>query len=166
MRAVINTLINTFAPAFRWGILLGIVAFVVCISKKYDRKKTAYWSLLFAYIGAVIGETVLSGHLYLSRSYQLIPFGSIESIISLGRYSYIWQLVLNIIMFIPLGAFLYVGKKKRKTSIIIGAVASLLIEITEYITMTGIFYVDDLMMNTLGAFIGYAFARLLYKKNQ
>ena len=50
-----NTLINAIVPALRLAIPFGIIALVFCIIRKYDRKKTAYWSLFSAYIGAVIG---------------------------------------------------------------------------------------------------------------
>ena len=63
-----NTLINAIVPALRLAIPFGIIALVFCIIRKYDRKKTTYWTLFSAYIGAVIGETILSGQRYASRS--------------------------------------------------------------------------------------------------
>ena len=157
-----NGLINALAPAIRWGMPLGVIALVICLIKKYDRKKTAYWSLFFAYIGALIGETILSGHLYASRSFQLIPFKALLFDLSPARHTVLLQLLLNIVLFIPMGVFLYLGKRKLATSVMIGLTVSLVIEIIEFITKTGVFDIDDLIMNTLGTLIGFVAAKLFF----
>ena len=161
-----NTLINAIVPALRLAIPFGIIALVFCIIRKYDRKKTTYWSLFSAYIGAVIGETILSGQRYASRSIQLIPFESVITGLFLGRHTPILQMALNMVLFIPMGVFLYLGKRKPMVSVLIGLGSSLVIEIVEYITKTGVFDIDDLIMNTLGTVIGYFIAKLVFGRRK
>jgi glycopeptide antibiotics resistance protein len=158
MGRIMNELINLLAPAIRWGMPFAIVALIVCLIRKYERRKTTFWTLLLAYGGALIGETVLSGHKYALSSYQLVPFNSLMS--GLSWRTVLLQLVLNIVLFIPLGVFLYIGKRKLAISVIIGFGVSLAIEIIEYITKTGVFDVDDLIMNTLGTLIGFVICSL------
>ena len=51
-------------------------------------------------------------------------------------------------------------------SVLIGLGSSLVIEIVEYITKTGVFDIDDLIMNTLGTVIGYFIAKLVFGRRK
>lgn len=68
------------------------------------------------------------------------------------------NVLLNIAMFIPLGFLLPCIKDwfcKWYLMFITGFGTSLLIEIIQYITIRGLFDVDDLFTNTVGAMLGY-----------
>ncbi|WP_166670861.1 VanZ family protein [Olivibacter sp. XZL3] len=62
----------------------------------------------------------------------------------------------NIIMFVPMSLFLYIvfGVRKYSRLFLIGFLASLIIEIVQYVTGIGIPDIDDLIFNTAGAFLG------------
>lgn len=77
--------------------------------------------------------------------------------------SAIWQVIFNIMMFLPLGMYLryYCGMSAKKI-VFAAAMFSLLIEITQLTGIYGIYHgsyrfcdVDDLMANTLGGYLGY-----------
>ncbi|MBQ6927335.1 MAG: VanZ family protein [Oscillospiraceae bacterium] len=76
------------------------------------------------------------------------------------------QILLNIAMFFPFGFFLG-GLLKRRARLITVAVSaavfSLLIESLQFILMRGLFELDDVVSNTLGALLGLGFAVLLEK---
>ena len=75
------------------------------------------------------------------------------------------DLLLNIILFIPLGFLLpYIWPKLngRKT-VLMAFVISVTIETTQYIAHWGCLEVDDIINNTLGACIGYGCFKL-YKR--
>ncbi len=67
---------------------------------------------------------------------------------------------LNCVLFIPWGIFisLYLNNKNRRKNIclvtVLALVCSLGIECTQLLTKTGFFEPSDLLMNTLGGFIG------------
>ncbi len=90
--------------------------------------------------------------------YNLDLFWSYRDMIRLSGNYYFEQIVLNILLFVPFG-FLLVFLLKRLGSIkIIVPLAflfSLSIELSQLIFKIGLFELDDLFNNTLGALIGY-----------
>ena len=93
--------------------------------------------------------------------YDIIPFQI--------RYDFIRELLqfpANAIVFAPLGVMLpHVFKKKniwRDVAICFGI--SLLIELVQLFTVIGNFATADLIMNTLGYFIGYAVYKWIFSK--
>ena len=76
------------------------------------------------------------------------------------------NIILNIAMFIPLGIFLPLFFNKLRKfyfTIPIAAMASLTIETAQFITRRGVFAIEDIIHNTLGAAIGLAFLFALSK---
>jgi len=77
-----------------------------------------------------------------------------------GKQNFRNNLVGNIIMFIPLGILLpWVYNKRFKQVLVFGALASVAIELIQYLNMFAGYYryvdIDDVILNTLGAIIGY-----------
>lgn len=84
--------------------------------------------------------------------------GYLEMLRSNMFYDFIYLFVGNIIWFVPLG-FLLPCLNNRFSSIsrvlLFGFLLSLLIEFFQFAFGTGISEVDDMILNTLGALIGY-----------
>lgn len=77
---------------------------------------------------------------------------------------WISQDLLNMVLFIPLGAGGYlVSGKSAKKSIAIGFAISCCVEVTQYFTKLGYFETDDIINNTIGTAIGAGFCFLLIK---
>lgn len=118
--------------------------------------------ILFKYPRALIKELLVCWNLeMLDRNIKdanFIPFSSIRrDILTLNSY-YIKVLIYNIMAFIPMGFLLPLVSKRARNmyfTIIIAIVFSFLIEITQLITVLGTFDIDDILLNTLGALIGY-----------
>ena len=97
-----------------------------------------------------------------SYHYNVIPFREIRRFIVyadlLGPMAVISNLFGNIVIFMPFGFLVPIlGRKKRNfwfTSLLSFAL-SLAVECIQLVTRTGCFDVDDLILNTLGAAIGY-----------
>lgn len=103
-------------------------------------------------------------------SYSIVPFTFIKDIIkefiknkSIFTNRALVQVIFNIIMTIPFGMYLrYFFECSLKKTILLGFLLSLFFELTQ---LTGLYFiypynyrlfdVDDLMLNTLGTFIGY-----------
>ena len=75
------------------------------------------------------------------------------------------EIIMNIIMFIPIGFFAGGALKKKHVwnAIEIGIVLSFFIEITQLITTRGVCNIDDVIHNTLGCVIGFGCFVLCYK---
>ena len=68
------------------------------------------------------------------------------------------QIMLNILLFVPLGIMLPMISERFKKLwkvVLIGFLFSCLIEAMQYITGRGLTEIDDVINNTLGAFLGY-----------
>ncbi|WP_413381325.1 VanZ family protein [Alkalihalobacillus sp. 1P02AB] len=111
---------------------------------------------LFAWnYGASLGEAGPGG-----RNYNLIPLRSIYriSIFSDSIIDPFKILIGNIILFIPLGYLLPQLLKAKKRFILItlyGFLTSMTIELLQFTFLYRVADVDDLILNTLGASIGF-----------
>lgn len=114
-----------------------------------------YFLFFFEEYGRVAAE---------ERAYQynLIPFLEIRRFWiyreQLGMLAVVSNIFGNVIGFIPYGFILPVIAHKCRSGFFIilsGFSLSLVVEVVQLVTKVGCFDVDDLILNTLGAAIGY-----------
>ena len=94
------------------------------------------------------------------ESVNLIPFSSIGGYIfgdadGVGRFAF-GNIVGNIVIFVPLGAFLPLFKKDKRfvLNFLIISGISLLVELIQGLLAIGTFDIDDLILNSLGGLVG------------
>lgn len=129
--------------------------------KKIPKKKLLLYGISICYFAVVFGAVFLNRvavykevNLHLLSSYLEAYHNMSPSLIR--------NIILNILMFVPLGVFLplYTSKLDKIYKVIsIGFLITLIIEIVQYTTGFGIFEIADLLNNTTGVLIGYG----LYK---
>lgn len=78
----------------------------------------------------------------------------------------IYEIIYNIIMFIPCGIISFCIIKRQKRTIIICFIISLLIESIQGIFEVGVFEICDLFHNTIGAAIGVYICRIVIQKKE
>lgn len=103
-----------------------------------------------------------------SRTVNLIPFGTIAEYVGMTVQSYsgfkefICNIIGNILIMVPFGYFLPIIWRRfnriMKVTLAAG-VFSVMIEVLQYIWKVGSSDIDDIILNTLGGFIGF----LLYQ---
>lgn len=111
------------------------------------------------------GRTMLEG----DYRYNLVPFLEIRRYIryhrQIGPWRVFWNLLGNVIGFVPYGALLPVIQR-RKTGffkvVLLSFELTLFIEISQLILRVGSCDVDDMILNTLGGCIGYGIYRLVF----
>ncbi|WP_019680545.1 VanZ family protein [Ruminococcus flavefaciens] len=84
------------------------------------------------------------------------PFWEITELIK-GNESLLFDIIANTIMLFPLGIFAplcFRKADKPKKIALIGLIVSVSIEIAQLVTTRGLFEIDDIFHNTLGAFLG------------
>ncbi len=93
---------------------------------------------------------------------NLVPFREIRRYLQrsyiIGRRLVFWNLVGNVLGFMPFGFMLPLLSdffKKWYRVLPGGFLLTLLVESVQLISGIGIFDVDDMILNTLGAFLGY-----------
>ena len=142
-----GTLLNEYnsLPAY-WWLWLIVVALVVWL---IDGRRITPRPLLAAYILFILMETIIGRKTGVGRV-ELVPFWS---------YSHPelrMEIVLNYILFIPLGLLLYLcsGEKFGLRVVIAGFLLSTLIELIQLTFKIGVFEFDDMIGNTVGCLIG------------
>ncbi|OPG99714.1 hypothetical protein B2I21_01610 [Chryseobacterium mucoviscidosis] len=106
--------------------------------------------------------------------YNLVPLETIKPLLfERDRYhteAWVKNLFGNIVLFIPLGIWIpWLFRRCRKFWPFTGGVVLLLfaVEVTQLFTRLGSFDVDDIMLNTVGAWIGYlGFVLFLYSQGR
>ncbi len=114
-----------------------------------DGRRITSRPLLAAYILFILMETVIGRKVGVGRV-ELVPFWS---------YSHPelrMEILLNYVLFIPLGLLLYLcsGEKFGLRVVIAGLLLSVSIEIVQLVFRIGLFEFDDMIGNTIGCLIG------------
>ena len=142
-----GTLLNEYnsLPAY-WWLSLIVVALVVWL---IDGRRVTPRPLLAAYILFILMETIIGRKTGVGRV-ELVPFWS---------YSHPelrMEIVLNYLLFMPLGVLLYLcfGEKLGLRVVIAGFLLSALIELIQLTFKIGVFEFDDMIGNTVGCLIG------------
>jgi glycopeptide antibiotics resistance protein len=164
-------LINLGAEYLKLG-MAAVVFIVVCIlvgyygiyrtvfkgEKKLPWKKLLWWGIFICYLAVVLGATLLSREEILSNE-------KIHPLFYSYRKAWVYfsetewrNIVLNFCMFVPLGIWLPLGIRWFRSvhrTYLAGFIFSVSIELLQRCLHRGIFDLDDVMGNTVGAMIGY-----------
>ena len=142
--------------------ILFIMPIVLRRMYNYTNFKMYTIVLLITYIFLVFSSTVFSRPILGYYNYQLIPFASFVAWYKGHTYAPLAD-IYNFIMFLPIGFALNVIMKHRKYSMI-GILCfglSLIIEILQLVLQRGLFEMDDIILNVLGAVTGCCIAKRL-----
>ncbi|MGM7682378.1 VanZ family protein [Cytobacillus sp. Hm23] len=128
-----------------------------------DKKLIFGWLLFGIYFLMLIYVMFFgfSRSTYKEASYNLIPFKTIGNYVnSIGYYNasvIMINLIGNVIVFIPFGLFLsLLIPKLRKSSLLIFVFIWLIgsLELLQFVFSLGSFDIDDILLNTVGAWLG------------
>ena len=154
----------------RQYMLLGVIVVILLLTgyfllykklmkgtDKLNKFKFGLWSIFVIYIVVVLGATI--GHRTSAYgNINLHLFSSYKNAYNSFSIREWRNIILNILMFVPLGFMIPLLFKKCKRwyiTYLIGFGATLFIEILQLISKQGIFELDDIINNTLGCIIGY-----------
>ncbi len=129
-------------------------------------RKLLLWAVFLLYIAVLLRITVFRSDfgthpLFREGRILWVPFVSLYRILRNSTGWFLYYLVGNLIWFIPAGLLLPALTHCGPRAVLWGAGLSLLIEISQYVFGTGVTEVEDLILNTLGAAIGYGVFRLI-----
>lgn len=147
------------------ALIFGIFAYAQ--RAKLDKWQVLLLGLFCAYVGLLYSVTGVPSLYDISVFYQshwlayvnLFPFSQTVNVI---------DYVLNIVLFIPLGILLPLGwsqYRSLRSVLLAGILCSGWIEVVQLLNHR-ITDIDDLLMNVLGAVLGYGLYRLLPKRVQ
>lgn len=147
-------------------VLAGCIYVMVFCASLFFRGETV--TLSSKAVGTILGIYALSLLVLLffrpneqdygaSHNVNLVPFSTISLFLSGDADPLVafYNLAANIVLFVPFGVALKWKERNWITLLIAPVCAISLIEITQYLTNRGSMDIDDLLLNTLGFFIGY-----------
>mgnify|MGYP002562895709 CR=1 FL=1 len=148
------------------GIGFGMLTVIVMqvyekISGKNIKRKTRYIFILI-YLAMALYMTLFSRKIGSISKIDLIPFNTAGGV----RYIILYA-IANALAFIPLGTllpFVWNRAKNVKVCVLMGFFMSLFIETMQLILCCGVVQTEDLIMNTLGTYIGYILYRAIKNK--
>jgi glycopeptide antibiotics resistance protein len=142
-----------------WFCLTAIIVFSVFLSFK----KVMIVPYQLVYISLIIYTFSLLILLFIrpeaqNNSYNLMPFETISYYFS-GQVSLIiavYNLAANIGLFMPYGLFLKIRAMPKRKAFLVAFFVISIIEGAQFLTGRGSLDVDDLILNLIGVFMGYA----------
>lgn len=163
------------------GSIFLLIAYLLFIKKENNQKlkKEITWILFILYIifllSTIVYTKLTTGAIYpeLNIKSNLVPFTSIIETLTLlltktqGFYYIFDYLILDIILFMPLGLFLpilFPKTKKIKNFILICLTISIIKELFQLLLNVGMFNIDDIILNLSGAIISYTIFKNLLSK--
>ena len=136
------------------------------ITKKLDIKRELLMLLMYVNLAVIIrfiyfdledmGDLVVRFRFYEAPKINLVPFAHMFDFIHTS--SAVINVGGNVLMFVPTGIIVPILFKKLDSfpkTVLAGFLLSLAIELSQLLTPARVTDVDDLIMNTLGAAIGY-----------
>ncbi|TFE00169.1 VanZ family protein [Jeotgalibacillus sp. R-1-5s-1] len=177
LRDGLQSVMSPFYKPFRllmWGAFT-LYSFIVLANLLVIRmiEKIAYGETARYYFSVPEnGESFWSAEVW-QHNMNLTPFRNITMYLSGSEYFnpniILHNTLGNILIFLPLGLFLPILFKKCRNwwkMLLIGTGLSLLIELTQFFTMTGQFDIDDVILNGAGTLVGYLLVKVLLKVSE
>ena len=132
--------------------LVGVYLFA-SLRKTFDIreicKKYSLWGMLAVFAIWVIGVKILFHSPVGSSEFQVVP--------TTFHMEWILKAICNVILFIPIGFFLFLQRKNKKTIYwdwLIAVGFSLVVELAQWIFQKGVFDFVDILCNLIGAVLG------------
>ena len=100
--------------------------------------------------------TLIGGQLTRVDSINMVPFHSIRENLRYGHSPVSWDMLYNMVMFVPFGIVYCYYQKNFCIYKAIGFsfLTTFLIEASQFVFKTGVVDIDDLMINTMGSLVG------------
>lgn len=149
------------------SLLIMILALVFVIKIKIEESKIRKWIVgitLAEYIFVILCETVFYREKNSEANVILEPFWSYrEAFNYLPSLYMLWEVLLNIILFIPIGIFIsiIVDRIRWWQVLTYGGILSVFIEVSQFLFHNGLCETDDIINNTIGKFIGFIVIKIV-----
>ena len=166
LRTTAKSLINLTWASTLVAVILIVIIRIVFIMKNKDEKIYFYReiiNLLFLIYILQLFQIVTTNdiNVYVG-GINLVPFKEMTRY-SIGSLGFIKNTLGNIVLFIPYGFFCFYYTKEKRISVgfIVAILASFCIEFVQFLIGRA-FDIDDIILNVLGAIIGFLIYKLLF----
>lgn len=142
-------------------ILLSVLVFKI-LKQKFKKglitkEKWIAWWMLISYSEVLLYCTVFGRRAWEYYRYNFDLGYSYKDIIFSADYTLIGQILINILMFVPIGVLcgVAIDRNKLRKSCFYGVLISFVIEFLQLILRRGYCEFDDLISNFIGTAVGY-----------
>ena len=100
--------------------------------------------------------TIMGGQLTRVEEINLLPFHNIRENLKYGRSPVSWDMLYNMVMFVPFGVIYCYCQKNFRVYKAVGmsCLTTFFIESAQLVLKTGVVDIDDLIVNTIGSLVG------------
>jgi len=151
-----------FALAVCAAYACGRLIYLKRSGRATDRRGELVRLLCVGYLAALAEIIALRGGMGNTRELRLVPLETTLGTLKAGAWPFIYNFVGNIVWFVPLGWML--RRRGPARAMFAGAAVSLLLEALQWLLMTGVTDVDDVIVNALGALLGALAGRYIFGK--
>lgn len=131
-----------------------------------NKKNYVLWVLLIEYAFVVVCSTIICRNpmCFEFDRLELMPFWTYNSVLTHVPGVSVWDIVLNVALFLPLGFIVKLLSPSLSLIKMLGLaiICSFLIETNQYVFEKGIAQIDDVMHNAIGSAIGWIVAKTLW----
>lgn len=158
---------DVLIPSFL--LMLFALGLVIFSGRVRNKRNSILWILLVEYLFIVLCSTVICRNrmVFEFARFEPSPLWTYIAVINRMPGVSVWDIVLNVVLFMPMGFLLgciYPSIKiYRLVIVVLGC--SLLIETSQYLLEKGVAQTDDLLHNIVGAVVGCFMAKglMLYR---
>ncbi len=156
----VNLIANTLKGI--WPMLTIFLVVIISIRITYlkvNHEKLVFYkefmSLIFVIYALLLYNLLTNTELNQTSGFNLVPFTEILRY-KIGSTGFYWNVIGNILLFVPFGYFVssYVKANKVNHILIISILTSATVEFVQYFIGRS-FDVDDIILNVTGAIIGF-----------
>lgn len=137
------------------ALFIAVLIFMIYQGKIHERIAA---SVIMAWVFIVLSLTILSRTPYEGKHFDFTPFWE--------RGYFSAENKLNIFLLMPVGLLLPLLHKKWYEVFLTGLFCTCSIEVLQYLTKTGWFDINDIMINEFGVIVGYIVGWVLWKIGQ
>lgn len=152
------------------SLIVSILIVLVFMLRKNPRDtiRAVFSMLLVEYVFIMFCSTVIyrDSHPELLRV-ELMPFWNYHDVLLSGKPMYYWEVIFNVVLYIPIGFILGCFYKRIVLAFLIFLLLAVMTELLQFILHRGLCETDDVIHNTLGGLLGwslYMFLRVRFFK--
>ena len=165
-----NNVISRITPT-QWLIYAGIALVILLSDTLWNVGNRAVGKCRFVhislrdklaliYVGFILLVTLFIREIGSGGKLAWTPFWSWKMVLQHHNSQLLWQILLNILLFLPLGALLALKRgRSAKAIVLTGFGLSLCIELCQLVFRLGLFEWDDILHNGSGCVLGMLAAR-------
>lgn len=138
-------------------LILSIMFVIVFVIRKDNCaiRRSVFSMFLIEYVFLMFCSTVICRETKDTHHLELMPFWNYHNVLNADRPTDYWEVLLNIMLYSPIGFLLGCLYKRLLPTIMICVLLSVVTEVSQYVLYRGLCETDDVIHNTIGGLLGW-----------